>query len=152
MGSKKTGKDKNGLVSDDIAYQELYQEMRRYRDYELSVSTWYTAILLAILGAILTVKFGSTQGSNVLLEKSLARFVTIIVVTLIGSSGMWSVYFSNRRYRHLRDFMFDKKLNLEPAWKKKYEPESIYPKPFHLILLSQLILVITSIVAVLWSQ
>jgi len=32
----------------------MYQEMRRYRDYELTVATWYTTILLAVLGFVLS--------------------------------------------------------------------------------------------------
>lgn len=63
--------------------------MRRYRDYHLNVATWYTVILLAVFGEILTVKFGSVQpGLSQLLSTNLAVKILIAVfTTLIGISG-----------------------------------------------------------------
>jgi hypothetical protein len=138
-------------VSSDIAYQEMYQEMRRYRDYELSVSTWYMTFLLAILGGIFTAKFGELGFDN-LANNCVVQTIVVFVVLLIGSSGMWSVYYSHRRYKHIRDYIFDKKLNLEPDWKKNYSPERIFPEPRHLILSTQLILIVLSIVAAFWPM
>jgi hypothetical protein len=137
-------------VSSDVAYQEMYQEMRRYRDYELSASAWYTTILLAILGGILAAKYEGSPDLVKLTGECFARFAAVFVVLLIGASGMWSVYFSYRRYKHIRDYVFDKKLNLEPDWKKNYEPENIFIKPRYLILAILLILVVLSIAAVFW--
>lgn len=76
-------------VNKDTVYSELYSEMRRYRDYHLNVATWYTVILLAVFGEILTVKFGSVQpGLSQLLSTNLAVKILIAVfTTLIGISG-----------------------------------------------------------------
>ena len=148
MSPKKIKNNKPEEVSSDIAYQELYQEMRRYRDYELSVSNWYTTILLAILGGILTAKYGGNLGLEKLAREGLFKFVAVFIVLLIGISGMWSVYFSHRRHEHLSDYIFDKNLNLEPDWKKNYKPENIWLKPHCLILVTQLVLTLATIAIV----
>lgn len=38
----------------DAVYQELYAEMRRYRDYELTIATWYTTLLVGIAAGVAT--------------------------------------------------------------------------------------------------
>jgi len=138
-------------VSSDIAYQELYQEMRRYRDYELSASTWYTTILLAILGGILAAKYGNPALIQ-LFRECFVKFIAAFIVLIVGGSGVWSIYFSHRRYRHIRDYVFDKKLKIEPDWKEKYTPENIFPEPRHLILITQFMLIILSITLIFWSS
>lgn len=138
-------------VSSDIAYQEMYQEMRRYRDYEVTISTWYTTILLAILGGILTAKYGNL-GLDQLVRECFIKLVSVLIVLIIGGSGIWSIYFSYRRYRHIRDYVFDKKLKIQPDWKQNYMPEKIFPEPRHLILLTQFILVALSIVIIFWPS
>lgn len=145
MSPKKIRNDKPEEVSSDIIYQELYQEMRRYRDYELSASMWYTTILLAVLGAILSAKYGGNLGLEKFMDECIVKFITAFIILIIGSSGMWSVYFSHRRYNHLRSFVND--LKIEPDW-RIYEPEPIFPEPRHLILITQLSLVILSIAIV----
>ena len=59
-----TQDDKEKDVSKDTVYSEFYNEMRRFRDYELTASTWYMAILLAITGFILSAKFDSGQSTQ----------------------------------------------------------------------------------------
>lgn len=50
---------KNAEILNESIYSELCNELRRYRDYELTAATWYTAILLALLGFYASAKFGS---------------------------------------------------------------------------------------------
>lgn len=99
-------------VSSDIAYQELYQEMRRYRDYELSVSTWYTAILLAILSGVFTAKYGDL-GLDQLASECVTKFIAAFVVLITGGSGIYSIWFSHRRYKHISEYIFSK-VDVEP--------------------------------------
>lgn len=133
-------------VSPDIVYQELYQEMRRFRDYELSSSTWYTVILLAILSAIISVKYASDSLLKVsLFGDCTIKIVVLLVIFLIGFSNIWSTYYVRRRYHHLRNYVD----YLEPEW-HNYQPEIIFPAPYHLIVLTQLILVLVSILMMLF--
>ena len=130
----------NNEVSKDTVYSELYTEMRRYRDYELTASTWYIVILLAILGAILTVKFGPVESDlsnffkfNLLIQLTIAGFAT-----LIGVGGCYSVIFASLRYHELRKYV-DR--NLEPKW-KKFKPKERRVGPHYFILLTQALLTI----------
>lgn len=135
-------------VSSDIVYQELYQEMRRYRDYELSVSTWYTAILLAILGGVFTAKYGDL-GLAQLANECVIKFIAAFIVLIVGGSGLYSIWFSYRRYKHISEYIFNKKLNLEPSWKSIYTPEKVFLKPRHLIMTTQIILIVLTILVII---
>ncbi len=122
MSEEQNGKSASNEVSKDTVYSELYIEMRRFRDYELTASTWYTAILSAILVALLSVKFGAgatTQLSEFLSRYQIIRIFLVISVALIGFSGFFSVLHVARRYDKLRDYVDD---NLEPKWKKNFRP------------------------------
>ena len=132
-------------VSPDIVYQELYQEMRRFRDYELSSSTWYTVILLAILSAIISVKYaGNLYLKDTIFGNCTVKVVVLLVIILIGFSSVWSAYYVQRRYHHLRNYTD----YLEPEW-HNYQPEIIFPAPYHLILLTQVVLILISILMIL---
>jgi len=135
-------------VSKDTVYSEFYAEMRRFRDYELTISTWYTAILLAVLGAILTFKFGPTSSelSHLLRTNLLIKILLAGVSSLIGISGLCSVIYASRRYHELREYV-DK--NLEPKW-KKFKPEYKKWGPRQAILMTFFILIIITDIVALW--
>ncbi|MDP2363214.1 MAG: hypothetical protein Q8M94_05540 [Ignavibacteria bacterium] len=144
MSPKKIKNNKPEEVSSDIIYQELYQEMRRFRDYELSSSTWYTIILLAILSAIISVKYaGNLSLKDTIFENCTVKVVVLSVIFLIGFSSVWSAYYVRRRYQHLRNYVD----YLEPEW-HNYQPEIIFPAPYHLILLTQVVLILISILMI----
>ncbi len=87
--------DKN-KVSADTAFEQLFIEMRRYRDLEHRIVTWWTTILLAIMAAF--VGFG---GDRVQLSWVVKGFGIVFVVAL--GFVMWRlVKHSNVRYRQLR--------------------------------------------------
>ncbi len=136
-------------VSKDTVYSEMYAEMRRFRDYELTAATWYVVILLAILGAILTLKFGSTQsGLSQLLSTNLPlRLIIAGFATLIGVSGCYSVIYGSSRYHELRKYVDG---HLEPEWKKeKFKPKRRKIVPLHFVLLVQILLVLAIDIAVI---
>ncbi len=133
-------------VSKNTVYSELYAEMRRYRDYELIVSPWYTMILLAILGAILTVKFGTTESKLYeLINRKEIKFIVFVVVTFIAFSICYSLWYVSQRYHELRKHA-DK---LEPEWNKlKLKPMKFAPSL--LMLTIQVILTIAIYLIIFW--
>ena len=137
-------------VSKDTIYSEMYAEMRRFRDYELTISTWYTVILLAILGAVLTVKFGSVQPnlSQFISTNLSIRLLIAGFVILLGFSGCYSTIYAFQRYRELRKYVDD---NLEPKW-KKFKPKERKVTPREFILLTQVLLVIAIDIVILWPK
>ena len=55
--TEKTPQQPNWHVSVDTVYSEMYNEMRRYRDYQFSNAKWHTTSFLALIGAILAAKY-----------------------------------------------------------------------------------------------
>jgi uncharacterized membrane protein YidH (DUF202 family) len=134
-------------VSADIVYQEMYEEMRRFRDYELASSNWYTAILLALAGVILTLKNanGDITISTLLSQSSLLKIGLSVLAIILVSSGIFTALYASSRYNHMRAWV-DK--NLEPKW-KTYTPPVKQLKPIHAIVIVQIILAIIVIIT-LW--
>ena len=81
-----TPKDK---ITPDVVYQEMYQEMRRFRDYELTAATWYTTILLAFLGYVFQFQ------DQDLLANGIAKFFISALAALIGFGGIFSIEYVN---------------------------------------------------------
>lgn len=134
-------------VSADIVYQEMYEEMRRFRDYELTSSNWHTAILLALAGVILTLKNTNevTPISALLSQNSLFKLGLSFLAFILVSGGIFTALYASSRYNHMREWV---NKNLEPTW-KTYNPPSKRLKPIHAIVFVQTILAII-VVATLW--
>jgi hypothetical protein len=118
--------DETRKVSPDTVYMQMYAELRRYRDYELTVATWFTSILLAMLGAIVAGKYvaaGSPLG--VALERCPSlKWCLAAVPVLIGVFGAWSIAYAMRRYGNLRKWMTD---TLEPKYENFAPDQSCCP-------------------------
>lgn len=144
--------DDGSEVSRDTVYSELYNEMRRFRDYEFTSSTWYTALQIAILGFVLSVRFGYEDKPSrlaVLLTENCAAKVGVIVLTgLVCAAALYLVHYSVNRYFWLRSWVDE---NLEPAWKKAaFQKEVRCFGPRHILYATQLILFVLNCATVLW--
>ena len=131
-------------VSPDMVYQELYEEMRLHRNYELNISTWYTAILLSLSGVIFAVRFNSTPALPII-ERIPIKIVFSGIIFLLMASGVFSAYYASSRYRELRRWVDE---NLEPTW-KCYHPKHFVIRPIHVIILTQIIITCMALVG-LW--
>jgi len=148
MTKAKSIKEARENINPDIVYQELYEEMRRYRDYELTSSTWFMVILLATISGIITLKFGDHSNFDLLTCNFLFKVISSFLCTLIALSGILSAIFAACRYNHLRDWVTK---NFEPDW-KKYKPKDIkFLKPIWLIVTTQVTLWIISLFLI-WAN
>ncbi len=132
---------KKPVKSPDTVYAERYNEMRRYRDYELTAATWYTAILLGVLGLIVTAKFGDI-GTTSLLAKSLSSSTTIQflvagAITLIGGGSFYSVRYVHFRYNELWNHT---RATMETSW-SKFTPAEMNIRPRHIIYMTHIIII-----------
>lgn len=112
--------DKN-KVSTDTIYQEMYQEMRRYRDYELTSSTWYTAFLIAILGFLAKVVYGNNDFAQLRCLLTSTWYFQLFIsgaITLLGCASVYSVRYVNLRYKEIKDYVFN-----EPATRQFFRPD-----------------------------
>jgi hypothetical protein len=132
-------------------YAELYNEMRRYRDYEFQSSTWYTAILIAVLAFLVSQRFekpddltifGAAVATNCLL-----RVALLVGTGALGFISCRLVYYASCRYDHLRRYT-DK---LEPTWKSQtFVPLSRGLSPRQILYATPVTLVLITWVVILW--
>ena len=119
-------------VSLDTIYSEKYNEMRRFRDFELNVAAWYTTILVAILGFIAAERISISGFSYILINNLGLQLLLSILTLLIGCASLYSAIYAHWRYEELRDFVTR---TLEPP--NQYHPSSVRIKPNHLIYITQ---------------
>lgn len=126
--------DNQAKINIDIIYQEYLQEMRRYRDYELISSTWYTAILIAITGFVINVIYGKDFPQlKYLLNSNLSvQVLTSLATTILGCASVYSIRWANLRYEELKYFVFTVKADLIPK-DYKFDPKPRKFKPVCLI-------------------
>jgi hypothetical protein len=105
---------KQAAVSPDAVYREMYTELRRYRDYELTVATWFTTILLALLAGVFVIGFGREYRSPCHSSISLVGTILGVFVLILGLIGWRSSRYAGMRYDELRTFTN----TLEPRWKQ----------------------------------
>jgi hypothetical protein len=125
-------------ISRDVVYQQLYQEMRRYRDYEIVVSGWYITLTLGVIGGLFAIsKLNINVGSCLVW-----LFSTFFVIAGLGIS--YVIWYAHDRYRSLRDYT-DK--NIEPAWKDKPKIRETWFQPYIVLILVNLMLTAGVVIA-----
>jgi len=131
-------------ITPDVVYQEMYEEMRRFRDYELNSSTWYTAILLALAGAIFASRFTPQSQVGSIIDTPIIKALLTLASVLLSACGIFSACFAASRYDHVREWMNN---NFEPSW-KKYRPQHRCLKPIHVIVLTQLAITVVALLGI----
>ena len=125
-------------VARDTVYSEMYAEMRRFRDYELSSASWYTAMLLALLGGLFL--YSTTEEPALTVD--LVKTIAILLAAVLCAAGWFAVGYSWARYRELRDYTT---AQLEPGW-HRFTPKSHDWTPRHSIYVSQGILAVAVVI------
>lgn len=134
-------------------YGELYNEMRRYRDYEFQSSTWYTAMLIAVLAFLISQRFDKPNDLTVF-GAALATnwLVKLALLTGTGALGFIScrlVYYASCRYDHIRRYTD----RLEPTWKTQtFVPLQRGLSPRQILYATPVVLVLISWVVILWPS
>jgi membrane protein YqaA with SNARE-associated domain len=131
-------------INQEAVYAEMYNEMRRFRDYEFTSSMWYTSILLALIGFVVSTRFAQpTEGLAKFIEDNLwMKIIIAAIAVLLGAASTYLIYYTCSRYDHLREWTDD---NLEPEW-KKYRAKNIPFKPRHIYYITQIVLVVTVLI------
>jgi membrane protein YqaA with SNARE-associated domain len=127
----------------DTVYREFYNEMRRYRDYEFQSSTWYTAMLIAILGFLISVRFGKPADLTVfgaaVANNCLVKLALILGTGVLGGTSWFLVRYASHRYEELRKYANE----LEPEWKvETFVITSWRITPRHVLYVTQVMLVL----------
>ena len=125
----------NEKVSIDTVYAEHYNEMRRYRDYEIAAPTWYFAILFVFLGFIVSSKFDDAfqvaSNASIFDVSFPAKLLAALLSTTVTTMSLYSIRFANIRYHEIRDYVN----TLEPQW-KTFIPSKRKITPVHLVYIS----------------
>lgn len=135
----------------EAVYRELYNEMRRYRDYESQSSTWYTAILTAILGFLISQRFGRPDDLTIF-GAAVAHNCLVKVTLLLGTGALGFiscrlVYYASHRYDEIRKYTEQ----LEPTW-KTFVPPRRGLSPRHILYVTPAVLVLITWVVILWPS
>jgi hypothetical protein len=93
----------------EAVYSQLYEEGRRYREWERQAAVWSTTLLSALIAGLVALSSRSTpfmlgDGQKVFIAALLAGFAAITCLM------MWFVAW---RYHQIRDLLDE----IEPAWK-----------------------------------
>lgn len=96
----------NEKATSEQKYNQMYEEMRRHRDYELSTAKWYISIFLAINGGLITL---ITSNHSIWLFSSFFWCKLIFIKFFLGFvfgaltwSGIVIIDHSHGRYQFLR--------------------------------------------------
>ena len=138
MNEDQPGTSERERVSTDTVSSALYARMRRYRDYQLTACKWYIVILIAILGGILSIKFGWSEShlSKLLSESLLNRSVVALLPTLTGANFISATVYLKQRNDRLRDLL-DK--HFEPQW-NTFEPQNSNAQLWYLMVSAMILL------------
>ena len=122
-----------GGGSKDVVYQQLYQEMRRYRDYQIVVSGWYATLAMGVIAGLfaipkLDVNFGVC----------FAHLFSIFFI-LAGLGISYVIWYANNRYVSLKELANQ----IYSA-----SPHEILVKPHHILILINLMLTIAGVIVV----
>ena len=84
-----------GRVSHDTIYAQMSDMALRHRNYEKEIAAWYTAILSAIFGLVLSSRFqASISGiARPLSENRFVQMILDLVVLTIALSSSYSIWF-----------------------------------------------------------
>ncbi len=94
-------------ASPDARYAEAHAEKRSYRDYELTFATWYTAVLLAVLGGVVTAKFGDAAPAlqPFLNAYSVVGWIAAGLAAVVGLSACYCQWYVARRYDEVERYL-----------------------------------------------
>ncbi len=95
------------MVSTDMVYQEVMNEMRHHRAAQFSTATWNSAILLAVIGGIVAVKTDLVDRELPCLNYSpyfVIKFLVLVFILFMTISTIYSIYYSHRRYVDMREY------------------------------------------------
>jgi hypothetical protein len=137
----------------EAVYRELYNEMRRYRDYEFQSSTWYTAILTAVLGFLISQRFGRPSDLTIfgaaLASNCMVKTALFLGTGALGFISCYLVYYASRRYDVIREYT----ARLEPVWKAStFDPPPRGLSPRHILFLTPVVLVLITWAVILWPS
>ena len=90
-----------GEVTPDAIYTQLYTEMRRFGERQKAVVAWYTAILLAMIGAVISYWPDIDLATEDILKLNVILAALIVAVT---GTVHYLIWYTNRRYRDLREY------------------------------------------------
>ncbi|MDY7080068.1 MAG: hypothetical protein SXV54_24575 [Chloroflexota bacterium] len=99
--------DKETQVPQSSIYSKMSDAAMRHRNYETETAKWYTTILVAMLGFILSSKFGTPDsGVAHLLSKNLPTQVTFTVVVFsIALLSCYSIQFYHLQHTRLERYI-----------------------------------------------
>ena len=149
MESGQTFKENKDRIPRKDIYSQLSDAALRHRNYETETARWYTTILIAILGFILSVKFGAPQSgvAQLLSGNFLGQITFASVVFIIAFSSCYAIQFYHRQHTLLERYV-DTLLKQEEVKKRNLILNMPKLKPRFLLMGTQTLLALVTIVLI----
>jgi len=143
------GPNKPDEVGRDTVYRETYTEMRRFRDYELSIANWYSSFLLAITGGLIALRsVRAPDGVARLIASDFwIQLAVGVGILLLGGVGSWSSRYSSARYAELRKNVSEQ---LEPEFSRRLRPSPLWLRPGSIISSIPLLIAFVALLVLLY--
>ena len=125
-------------IDQATVYGELYNEGRRFRDYQLEFAKWSISIMLAFAGGYLAL---TTHGY---LPGICSRVLFGIAIVLLGAGTVKVILHADFRYNEIKDYT----TSIQPGF-MRFDTETKRIKPHHVMIF--LVALFTLIVCVLIS-
>lgn len=97
------------MASPDTIYAEVCEDIRQVRIYELTSAKWYTALLVAIAGVIVTFKFGTPDNAGsfqyALANSFPIQLLLCTTITGIALFASFTIIFAHRYHRKLERYL-----------------------------------------------
>jgi hypothetical protein len=140
MGSDKCHESEDRVTLDSV-YSRMSEVALRHRNYETETARWYTPILVAILGFILSSKFGEGgSGAMRLLSGSLpAQVGFAAIVCSIAFLSCYSIQFYHLQHTRVEKYI-DSLLEPEEVQKRMEIMKMPRLKPRFLLMGTQILL------------
>jgi hypothetical protein len=126
-------------IGEDAVYAQLYNETRRFRDYQLAFAKWSVSLILAFAGGYLALTtHGFTPGIY-------TRLLLVCAVLSLSVGSVLVILHTNSRFDEIRRYVN----SIQPGF-MHFKPAHKRVKPHHVMiaLLAVLSLVVCALIAI----
>jgi hypothetical protein len=121
----------------ETVYRELYEESRRFRDYQFEFAKWYVSVLLAFAGGYLAL---TTHG---FVPGPCIRIVLVLVVAAISVGSVVVINHTDFRFQELKTYTN----SIQPDFMKfDSRPRDVKPNHIIVFIIFALLILIASLV------
>jgi len=119
------------ILSIEVIYSELYSEMRRVRDHQITIGVWYTTTLLAVSSIFAFLR----QTHHMWLVDTLEKWSLAGILFIFAGGIYYLIWYEHTRYCELRKCVE----SIELEWKVRVrKPMKVRPPVIYTLIIGLL--------------